>query len=152
MPSPQRSKNMAAIHSKDTKPEKLVRHFLWNHGFRYRINHPRLPGKPDIVMRKYKTCIFINGCFWHHHGWEWDGRKLVQTAFCRAATSPKSNCAFWNAKFRRNVRRDAEHERAWAEDGWNLIVVWECALSTAKDREKTFDFILRHLRKWSPAE
>ena len=64
----QRHANMAAIHGKDTKPEMVVRRWLWGHGFRYRLNHPRLPGKPDIVMRKYRTCIFVNGCFWHGHG------------------------------------------------------------------------------------
>ena len=64
----QRHNNMAAIHGKDTKPEMVVRRWLWGHGFRYRLNHPRLPGKPDIVMRKYRTCIFVNGCFWHGHG------------------------------------------------------------------------------------
>ena len=65
--SQQRHANMAAIHGKDTKPEMVVRRWLWRHGYRYRLNHPRLPGKPDIVMRKYRTCIFVNGCFWHGH-------------------------------------------------------------------------------------
>ena len=83
------------------------------------------------------------------HGWEWNGRKLVQTSVCPTATRPKSNCEFWDAKFRRNVCRDAEHEKAWAADGWNLIVVWECALKTEKEREKTFAFILRHLERWA---
>ena len=76
-------------------------------------------------------------------------RKLVHTSVCPTATRPKTNCAFWNAKFRRNVRRDAEHEKAWAEQGRNLIIVWECALKTVKEREKTFAFILRHLAKWT---
>ena len=75
--------------------------------------------------------------------------QLVQTSVCPTATRPKSNCAFWNAKFLRNVRRDAEHEKAWAADGWNLIVVWECALKTENEREKTFAFILRHLERWA---
>ena len=91
----------------------------------------------------------VRGCFWHQHGWEWNGRKLVQTSVCPTATRPKSNCEFWDAKFRRNVCRDAEHEKAWAADGWNLIVVWECALKTEKEREKTFAFILRHLERWA---
>ena len=76
-------------------------------------------------------------------------RKLVHTSVCPTAMRPKTNRAFWNAKFRRNVRRDAEHEKAWAEQGWNLIIVWECALKTEKEREKTFAFILRHLAKWT---
>ena len=101
------------------------------------------------MIPKCRALIEVRGCFWHQHGWEWDGRKLVQTSICPTATRPKTNCAFWNAKFRRNVRRDAEHEKAWAEQGWNLIIVWECALKTEKEREKTFAFILRHLAKWT---
>ena len=101
------------------------------------------------MVPKCRTLIEVRGCFWHQHGWEWNGRKLVQTSVCPTATRPKSNRAFWNAKFRRNVRRDAEHEKAWAADGWNLIVVWECALKTEKEREKTFAFILRHLERWA---
>ncbi len=140
-----RSKVMSAIHSRDTLPEMQVRKMLFAHGYRFRVCDRRIKGHPDIVLPSCRTLIEIRGCFWHHHGWEWDGRKLVQKSFCPAATSPKSNKAFWNAKFRRNVIRDAEHERAWAEDGWNLIVVWECALKTEREREKTFAFILRHL-------
>ena len=90
----QRHKNMAAIKSKDTKPEMVVRRYLWEHGFRYRLNHPRLPGKPDIVMRKYRTCIFVNGCFWHGH----EG--------CRYYTIPKTNTEFWVNKVKRNKERD----------------------------------------------
>ncbi len=142
-----RSWTMSRIRSKDTKPELLVRKYLFSRGLRFRVNVGRLPGHPDIVLAKYNALIEVRGCFWHQHGWEWDGRKLVQTAVCPTATRPKSNRAFWNAKFRRNVRRDAEHEKAWAADGWNLIVVWECALRTEKEREKAFAFILRHLCK-----
>ena len=81
---------MAAIHGKNTKPELIVRKWLWSHGYRYRLNHPRLPGKPDIVLRKYKTCIFVNGCFWHGH----EGCKYYRT--------PKTNTDFWINKVRRN--------------------------------------------------
>lgn len=84
---------MAAIHSKDTMPEMVMRRYLRGHGFRYRLNHPRLPGKPDIVMRKYRTCIFINGCFWHGH----EG--------CKYYTIPKTNTEFW---VNRNKERDNE--------------------------------------------
>ena len=143
-----RSKVMSAIHSRDTLPEVCVRKMLWAKGWRFRVCDRRITGHPDIVVSRSRALIEVRGCFWHHHGWEWDGRKLVQTAVCAAATSPKSNRTFWNAKFRRNVRRDAEHERAWAEQGWNLIVVWECALKTEREREKTFAFILRNLEKW----
>ena len=144
----QRSKLMSAIRSRDTAPEEAVRKMLWANGYRFRVCDRRIVGHPDVVIPKCRALIEVRGCFWHHHGWEWDGRKLVQTATCALATAPKSNRAFWNAKFRRNVRRDAEHEREWAEQGWNLIVVWECALRTAKERAKTFAFVLRHLAKW----
>ena len=151
MTKEQRSRLMSAIRSRDTAPEEAVRKMLWANGYRFRVCDRRIVGHPDVVIPRCRALIEVRGCFWHHHGWEWDGRKLVQTATCAMATAPKSNRAFWNAKFRRNVRRDAEHEREWAEQGWNLIVVWECALRTAKEREKTFAFVLRHLAKWRRA-
>ena len=111
----QRHNNMAAIKGKDTKPEVLVRKFLWSHGFRYRLNHPRLPGKPDIVLRKYRTCIFVNGCFWHRHG-------------CRLASRPKKNEDFWKNKFDNNVVRDIRTLRTLSLLGWRVATVWECSL------------------------
>ena len=132
----------------DTLPEVIVRKMLWANGYRFRVCDRRIVGHPDIVIPKCRALVEIRGCFWHQHGWEWDGRKLVQTSVCATATRPKSNRAFWNAKFRRNVRRDAEHEKAWAAEGWNLIVIWECGLKTAKEREKTFAFVLRNLSEW----
>lgn len=110
---------MAAIKGKDTKPEVLVRKFLWSQGFRYRLNHPRLPGKPDIVLRKYRTCIFVNGCFWHGH----EG--------CKYYVVPKSNTKFWQDKILRNQQRDLEVMHKLAEMGWHTIVVWECELKPA---------------------
>ena len=115
---------MAAIHGKDTGPEMVVRHFLWRHGFRYRMNHPRLPGKPDIVLRKYRTCIFVNGCFWHGH----EGCPFFRT--------PKSNTAFWQRKIERNKERDIRVQRELAAMGWHSITIWECQLKP-KEREKT---------------
>lgn len=112
----QRHANMAAVHSKNTRPEMIVRKWLWSHGYRYRLNHPRLPGKPDIVMRKYRTCIFVNGCFWHGH----EG--------CRYYRIPKSNTEFWVKKIRRNQERDREVCRQLAAMGWHSIVIWECEL------------------------
>ena len=143
-----RSKIMSAIHSRDTLPEVVVRKMLWENGYRFRVCDKRIVGHPDIVIPKCRALIEVRGCFWHQHGWEWNGRKLVQTSVCPTATRPKSNCEFWDAKFRRNVCRDAEHEKAWAADGWNLIVIWECGLKTAKEREKTFAFVLRNLAEW----
>lgn len=120
----QRHRCMAAIHSRDTKPELLVRKYLFAHGFRYRLNHPRLPGKPDIVLRKYRSVIFVNGCFWHGH----EG--------CRYYVLPKSNTDFWAAKIERNRRRDREEQRRLARMGWHCITVWECQLHP-RQREQT---------------
>lgn len=144
----QRSKIMSRIRSRDTKPELLVRKMLYAHGYRFRVCDRRIVGHPDIVIPRCRTLIEVRGCFWHRHGWVWNGRKIVQETYCRdASSSPSSNCRFWNEKFRRNVRRDAEHEREWTELGWNLIVIWACAL-TPSERENTFKFILRTLEKW----
>ena len=117
-----RSANMAAIHSKDTKPEMIVRRGLWKRGFRYRLNSPKLPGHPDLVLRKYRTCIFVNGCFWHGH-----------EGCCRI---PKTNRAFWEAKIRRNKERDIEEQKTLAKMGWHCITIWECELKP-KHREQT---------------
>ena len=140
-----RSKIMAAIHSRDTLPEKLVRSWLFAQGYRFRVCDKKLVGKPDIVLPKLRTIIEIRGCFWHQHGRIWDGRKLVRKAYCPQARAPKSNRAFWNAKFKSNVRRDAEHEQLWTHQGWNVIVIWECGLKTAKDRARTFSQVVRWL-------
>lgn len=118
--SQQRHMNMAAIHGKDTKPEMIVRRYLWSHGFRYRINHPRLPGKPDIVLRKYRTCIFVNGCFWHGH----DG--------CKYYVVPKTNTDFWQNKINRNHERDIYVQHQLAKMGWHCMTIWECELKPAK--------------------
>ena len=122
----QRHANMAAIHAKNTKPEVLVRKYLWSHGFRYRLNHPRLPGKPDIVMRMYRTCIFINGCFWHGH----EG--------CKYYTVPKSNTDFWVNKVKHNKERDLEVQHKLAKMGWHCLTIWECELKADK-RDKTLE-------------
>lgn len=111
-----RHDNMAAIHSKDTKPELIVRKYLFARGFRYRLNHRRLPGHPDIVMRKYRTCIFVNGCFWHGH----EG--------CKYFTMPKTNTEFWQKKITRNKERDQQQKARLAEMGWHCITLWECEL------------------------
>lgn len=120
----QRHNNMSAIHGRDTRPEMVVRRYLWNHGFRYRLNHRRLPGRPDVVLRKYRTCIFVNGCFWHGH----EG--------CRYYTVPRTNTTFWVNKVRRNQQRDAEVIEKLQHMGWNCITIWECELRPAS-REKT---------------
>lgn len=149
---------MAAIRAKDTKPEIIVRKYLWSHGFRYRLNHPRLPGKPDIVLRKYRTCIFVNGCFWHGHNIAFDEVQTVQEVQCsmdavqkvsnsECCKIPKTNRVFWVRKIARNMKRDVEVQKKLAAMGWHSITIWECELKTAK-REKTLEslaFTLNHI-------
>ena len=118
----QRHRNMAAIHSSSTGPELVLRHALWHRGFRYRVNDKRLPGKPDIVLPKYKTVIFVHGCFWHGH------------KDCKNYTIPKTNTEFWTAKIARNQQRDQETWRQVEAKGWSVIIVWECELK--KDRQQ----------------
>lgn len=130
----QRHKTMAAIRSKNTKPELMVRRGLWRMGFRYRLNSPRLPGHPDLVLRKYRTCVFVNGCFWHGHGAELEGEEPSGTKGCCAI--PTTNQAFWVAKIRRNQQRDKQVQQRLAEMGWHCITVWECEL-TPQRREAT---------------
>ena len=135
----QRHDNMAAIRSKDTKPEMIVRRGLWSRGFRYRLNHKRLPGHPDLVLRKYRTCIFVNGCFWHGHHVNLqfdDSQFTIENSEC--CKIPKTNREFWVAKIRRNKERDKEEQRKLAEMGWHCITVWECELKPSK-REETLD-------------
>ena len=130
----QRHVNMAAIRAKNTKPEVLVRKYLWRHGFRYRLNHPRLPGKPDIVLRKYRTCIFVNGCFWHGH----EG--------CKYYTIPKTNTEFWVDKVNRNRERDINVQHQLARMGWHCITLWECELKAAQ-RDFTLEALVYTLNK-----
>ena len=130
----QRHANMAAIHGKDTKPELMVRRWLWRNGYRYRLNHPRLPGKPDIVLRKYRTCIFVNGCFWHGH----EG--------CQYYTVPKTNTEFWVDKVRRNKERDVKVQYELASMGWHCITIWECELKP-KVRENTLESLAYTLNR-----
>ena len=118
------------IKGKDTKPEVKVRKYLFSKGFRYRKNVKTLPGKPDIVLRKYNTCIFINGCFWHKH----EG--------CKYFVWPKSNVDFWVKKIESNVERDDRNYRLLKKDGWNVIVLWECDL-----RKQYFESTMANLIK-----
>ena len=138
---------MAAIHSKDTKPEMIVRRGLWMRGFRYRLNSPKLPGHPDLVLRKYRTCIFVNGCFWHGHGVampEVNSEELIVNSEC--CKIPNTNREFWVAKIRRNQERDIEEQKRLAEMGWHCITVWECELKLSK-REETLRALVYTLNK-----
>lgn len=114
-----RSYNMSRIHAKGAKPEETVRKYLFSKGFRYRKNAPLLPGKPDIVLPKYKTVVFVNGCFWHRH----EG--------CKYFVWPKNNAEFWRKKIMSNVERDNRNYSELKEKGWSVVVIWECEL---KDR------------------
>lgn len=144
----QRHFTMAAIHSKDTKPEMIVRRYLWHHGFRYRLNHPRLPGKPDIVLLKYRTCIFVNGCFWHGH--HVSVEHIESTDCCRL---PSTNRKFWEKKILRNMERDKIVQKKIEELGWHCITIWECDLvpqkrnSTLMSLEFTLNSIFLHDRE-----
>lgn len=111
-----RSKNMSHIPSSGTKPEETVRKFLFGKGFRYRKNLASLPGKPDIVLPKYKAAVFVNGCFWHAH------------KGCKWFVMPKSNIDFWNKKFEYNLERDRKNYDKLSEMGWRVLVVWECKI------------------------
>ena len=145
----QRHANMAAIRGTDTKPEMIVRKGLWSRGFRYRLNHKRLPGHPDLVLRKYRTCIFVNGCFWHGHNVMSDGRGMMDDGIenSECCKIPKTNREFWVAKIRRNKERDKEEQKKLAAMGWHCITVWECELKPSK-REETLEsiaFTLNHI-------
>ena len=111
-----RSYNMSRIRNKDTKPEELVRKYLFSRGFRYRKNDAHLPGKPDIVLPKYRTVIFVNGCFWHKHN------------NCKYFVWPHNNADYWRTKIERNVLRDKEHTKTLQDMGWQVLVIWECEL------------------------
>ena len=141
----QRHKNMAAIRGKDTKPEMIVRKGLWSRGFRYRLNSPKLPGHPDLVLRKYRTCIFVNGCFWHGHDVQLN-IEILKIENSKCCKIPMTNREFWVAKIRRNQERDIEEQKRLAEMGWHCITIWECELKPSK-REQTLKSLAFTLNK-----
>lgn len=123
MTEAQRHYTMSQVHSASTKPELRLRNALWHLGFRYRVNVKRLPGTPDIVLPKYRTVIFVHGCFWHGH------------KDCKNYTVPKTNTDFWTAKIARNQHRDQEVWRQLEAQGWTVIIVWECQLKKPSSTE-----------------
>ena len=153
---------MTAIGSKDTKPEWIVRRGLWMRGFRYRLNSPKLPGHPDLVLRKYRTCIFVNGCFWHGHGvaippqienlalelcsLATEGTQELRIESSECCKIPKTRREFWVAKIRRNQERDVDEQKRLAEMGWHCITVWECELKPSV-REQTLKSLVYTLNK-----
>ena len=112
----QRSYNMSRIRSNNTKPEKIVRSYLFSKGLRFRKNDKRYPGHPDIVLPKYNTVVFVHGCFWHRH----EG--------CRYATTPTTNVEYWNNKFQMNTSRDKRNQEELKKMGWQVLIIWECQL------------------------
>jgi DNA mismatch endonuclease (patch repair protein) len=121
-----RSWNMSLIRSRDTEPEKAVRSVLHRLGYRFRLHSKNLPGNPDIVLPKYKTSIFVHGCFWHQH------------ENCRRANIPKSNTSYWAPKLKRNKEKDVKHQEALSSMGWKVVTVWECMI---KDLEYLEDYL-----------
>jgi len=125
-----RSDIMSKVRQEGTKPEILIRRFLFSHGFRYRKNDKRYPGKPDIVLPKYRTMIFVHGCFWHGH------------ENCKAATLPKTNTDFWKKKISENIARDQKNIEALREEGWNVITIWQCEIENRNKRKERLDLLL----------
>ena len=126
--------NMSRIKGKDTKPELIVRKYLFGKGFRYRLNVKGLPGKPDLVLPKYRTVIFIHGCFWHGH------------ENCKYFVIPKTRTAWWTEKIGKNKERDQRTHASLRETGWNIMTVWECQLKPQK-RQETLEGIVTLLEK-----
>ena len=115
--SPQhRSWNMSRIRGKDTKPEMILRSLMHREGYRFRLHDRNLPGKPDLILPKHNTVIFVNGCYWHRH------------ESCPKATTPKTNTEFWEAKFKDTIARDARKSAQLTQRGWRVITIWECDL------------------------
>ena len=129
----QRRFNMQQIRGKDTKPEILLRKLLFKEGFRYKINDRKLPGKPDIVIKKYNTVIFVNGCFWHGH------------TDCRYFVTPKTRTEFWTEKINGNRERDLRNEEQLKSAGWNVITVWECELKK-NSVEETLKLLIQKIK------
>ena len=129
-----RSYNMSRIKGKKTKPEEVVAKYLFANGFRYRRNVRGLPGTPDIVLKKYRTVIFVNGCFWHCH----EG--------CKWFVLPETNAEFWKKKFDCNRERDKQNYKKLQDDGWNVIIVWECEIRH-NDRNKRLETLVEEIMR-----
>ena len=124
-----RSRVMSKVRSRNSRPELYVRRTIWAEGFRYRLHVRKLPGKPDMALKKYRLAIFVHGCFWHHHG-------------CANDRRPASNREYWDRKLDGNAERDARHRSQLQEMGWTVVTIWECSL---KDDTES---LLKHLRSY----
>lgn len=125
---------MSKIYGKETKPEILVRKYLFSQGFRYRKNVKGLAGKPDIVLPKYKTVIFIQGCFWHGH------------KGCKSSKLPETNIEFWEKKIGDNIKRDKSTIKKLVESGWNTVIIWQCQLKNENSKLKTFESLVKKIK------
>lgn len=134
-----RSRMMAGIRGKNTRPEMLVRRFLHGHGFRYRLHVKRLPGQPDLALPKWRVVILVHGCFWHRH----EG--------CRYSTMPTSNVEHWRAKFQDNVVRDRRNVRELLDTGWSVIILWECGLRAVKMGRATLNWLPEQIINAAPS-
>jgi DNA mismatch endonuclease (patch repair protein) len=130
----ERSALMSRIRGKDTKPEVFVRSALHRAGFRFRLHGAALPGRPDIVLPRHRTVVFVHGCFWHRHG-------------CRLSSEPATRRAFWREKFARNRARDQRTARALRNLGWRVVTVWECSLRTTDRRERAIATLVRKITR-----
>lgn len=135
-----RSWNMSRIRSRDTKPELIVRSMLHKLGYRFRLHSAGLPGRPDIVLPKYRTVILVHGCFWHRH------------RFCEFAYSPRSRQDFWNRKFISNVRRDRHVRRSLQRMGWKVVVIWECETADPTELQRIVKARLPRQKKTLPGK
>lgn len=135
----ERSRVMSLIRSRDTRPERAVRSMLHRGGYRFRLHRADLPGSPDIVLAKYRTVIFVHGCFWHRH------------RGCRYATTPKSRTEFWVRKFESNVSRDREASGTLSGLGWQVLTIWECELKSPETTMIRLDEVFYHYRRRAPA-
>ena len=133
-----RSRIMAAVHSKDTGTELIVRRFLWAQGIRYRVHPASLPGKPDIVIPRCKLAVFVHGCFWHGH------------ENCRRGYLPKSNVEYWKARIATNKKRDSLIEDKLKAEGWRHIVIWECQLRTQKAASINLPMVIKQIQSMCP--
>ena len=132
----ERRKIMASVHNKNTRPEVIVRKYLFAHGYRFRKNDSRYPGKPDIVLPRYHTMIFVHGCFWHRH------------PGCSKATMPTTNEEYWMNKFKRNIERDKLVQKQLSDLGWRVILVWECEISSKKKRDMRLEKLLDEINAY----
>ncbi len=130
-----RSNIMSKISGKETKPEILVRKYLFSRGFRFRKNVKRLPGTPDIVLPKFNTVIFVHGCFWHGH-------------YCKAAKLPETRTGFWQNKINENIKRDKRNITELKKQNWNVITIWQCELNKKENREKRLDKLVWEIRNY----